>query len=59
MVVGYAMANEAGSSTITLVRMFKNFMGLFIFSFLSSLLIRVLRALGISKFYFTATEKLC
>jgi len=35
------MANEAGSSTITLVMMLKNFIGLFIFGFLSSLLVRV------------------
>jgi hypothetical protein len=39
--------------------MLKNFMVFFIFSFLSSLLVRVVKALGISKFYFTATEKLC
>ena len=32
-----AIANDAGSSSITLVMMPKNFMGLFIFGFLSSL----------------------
>ncbi len=38
-----AMANDAGSSTITLVMMLNSFMGLFIFSFLSSSLVRVIR----------------
>jgi len=47
------MANEADSRTVTLAMMLKNFMGLFIFSFLSLLLVRVLRALGASQFHFS------